>query len=710
MPQQQPEVVIVAADGTEHVFPPGFDPKRAAEIVRKQNAPQHRHGNEGFGEFSVLKDVAIGAGKELLRQGERGGAFLRRHVPGLNALDTALSVPDWPLLRGTQSVDLHQTTPEQQFGGLALNTVEFMAPGMRAEKAIARALKAAPRVVRGLTQMTAQAGIAAPVAALQGADPKTAAAVAFVAPPVVAGSTALLKGAGRATVGAIQGAKEGGLGGAMTGAFRAAAITMPPKSMIVRALKPRNTMFRFDESLDRALPEIAATEPYLGKPIRSIDDLLEAVKIAKQRAWTAYERLTPKGAQIDLAPVADAQIRAIPKTLHVENPKAVEAMVEKANQYRRIVSIDEAETLLREANAEIDAYFAQTPHGSRDLLLKNPKMARVVARAKALREVIFDETGVPKTARELKRLYGALLDVENAAFRHRNVAARQAPNSLGEQVGVVRAAGQFAKGGWRLLHGDPAGMADVASAYAQRDMSRFLKEQGQADNLIKRAFEALRGGKPVPARPNPAGLLPERTALITPPPADPSYARGVPAQYPARDPRPVRGYLGTGTMPAPPSRQLPAPNPPVNILPPTAKEPFTGPGPTVSDAEAYGMRLSPGRAAIKTPIITPEPQKLLPAQTQTTPRRYPQSDINANAPKGPFNLRGPAMNAEQLRRRAVAREQVDQALRTIEKNLGRSQMKVRLAIRRLNALPKDAVKEALAEHPELGQLLSPSPK
>lgn len=33
MPQQR-EVVIVADDGTEHVFPPGFDPKRAAAIVR----------------------------------------------------------------------------------------------------------------------------------------------------------------------------------------------------------------------------------------------------------------------------------------------------------------------------------------------------------------------------------------------------------------------------------------------------------------------------------------------------------------------------------------------------------------------------------------------------------------------------------------------------------------------------------------------------
>lgn len=37
---EQPEVVILGADGTEHVFPPGFNPKRAAAIVRGQGSPQ----------------------------------------------------------------------------------------------------------------------------------------------------------------------------------------------------------------------------------------------------------------------------------------------------------------------------------------------------------------------------------------------------------------------------------------------------------------------------------------------------------------------------------------------------------------------------------------------------------------------------------------------------------------------------------------------
>jgi hypothetical protein len=45
MADQAPEVVILGADGvTEHVFPAGFDPKRAAQIVRSQSAPPNITG------------------------------------------------------------------------------------------------------------------------------------------------------------------------------------------------------------------------------------------------------------------------------------------------------------------------------------------------------------------------------------------------------------------------------------------------------------------------------------------------------------------------------------------------------------------------------------------------------------------------------------------------------------------------------------------
>lgn len=79
MPQQQ-EVVIVAKDGTEHVFPPGFDPKRAAEIVRTKDAwaapaPEpstlSRIGN-------AVGDVAEGVTAGAKRTIYGGGDLIRR--------------------------------------------------------------------------------------------------------------------------------------------------------------------------------------------------------------------------------------------------------------------------------------------------------------------------------------------------------------------------------------------------------------------------------------------------------------------------------------------------------------------------------------------------------------------------------------------------------------------------------------------------------
>lgn len=592
---------------------------------------------ERLDEFGVLKDVAVGATRELLRQGERGGEWLRQHVPGMAWLDEKIG-------HVTVPIDREPTNTAQRVGGQAFQVAEFISPGVRAQKAIGAAVKAAPRVVRGLAQMTGQAGVAAPVAALQGADPGTAAGIAFLAPPVIKGTVGLVKGGARVAAGAVAGAKESGLGGAIAGGFQQ-IVPLPPKSMIVRALKPRATVVgSFDRALDAALPELKATEGQIGRPIGTLDDLLEAIKAAKQRIWSQYEELAgparERGSQVDLSRVAEAVKRSIPSKLRLENPQRAAALEAEANAYRRTFSLDEAERLLLETNAELEAFYSKYPQAQRHALAKDPEAAKLVAQAKELRDAIYgmlDGPGEGAAARELKRRYGALLGVEDVAYRRALVAARQQPESLSEQIGAVRAAGEYAMGALRVAHGDLTGLVNIASAHAQRASAKFLKEQQTTDNLIKRAFASFDG------KPSPVPMPPKRPvrgqlgpgALVTPPPADASYVRGVPADYGQRV---IRGQLGPGTTPTGPARQLPAPNPPVNPLPSSGRT-YTGPGPTVTDAEAYGMRLVPGQPAIHTPIITPT-QKLLPAHTATTPRRYPQSPVGGNQPLGPFHLPG----------------------------------------------------------------------
>src|ERR1035437_3827557 len=60
MPDQ--EVVIVDRSGTEHVFPPGFDPQRAAKIVRNSGAGSSEPGTFAEGFHKSLKEDISGSG------------------------------------------------------------------------------------------------------------------------------------------------------------------------------------------------------------------------------------------------------------------------------------------------------------------------------------------------------------------------------------------------------------------------------------------------------------------------------------------------------------------------------------------------------------------------------------------------------------------------------------------------------------------------
>lgn len=79
MPEQQ-EVVIVDGSGTEHVFPAGFDPKKAAAIVRASGtaqAPEAPKGDLGrFGGYKQIGDAVISAGKYALDHPVQAGATL----------------------------------------------------------------------------------------------------------------------------------------------------------------------------------------------------------------------------------------------------------------------------------------------------------------------------------------------------------------------------------------------------------------------------------------------------------------------------------------------------------------------------------------------------------------------------------------------------------------------------------------------------------
>jgi hypothetical protein len=105
-----PEVVILGADGTEHVFPPGFDPVKAAAIVRGGPKPlgppnQHTATAEEFTDPSV-------------------GGFINNAVNDVKGLVGVLDVRNWRGMSDAKqaadaklATDAHSERPAFQFPG-----------------------------------------------------------------------------------------------------------------------------------------------------------------------------------------------------------------------------------------------------------------------------------------------------------------------------------------------------------------------------------------------------------------------------------------------------------------------------------------------------------------------------------------------------------------------------------------------------------------
>lgn len=159
------EFVIVGEDGTEHVFPEGMDPKRAADIVRRQSQPtgDSYKGPDTFmeGAAASLKDTATRTAKAA------GGAVLSALDPR-NLLATAkdagtlMSNPGRLVTRsmeaGPAMLDAAQrvASGDPEAGGAAIGT---LATGL-----------VGPRLVSGMSAGMRRAGIGTMQSALKPTD------------------------------------------------------------------------------------------------------------------------------------------------------------------------------------------------------------------------------------------------------------------------------------------------------------------------------------------------------------------------------------------------------------------------------------------------------------------------------------------------------------------------------------------------------------
>lgn len=506
-------------------------------------------------EANTLIDMAEGAVRGLVSTGFHGGDLIRR---GLSYVGGD-ALPEWAgggRVINTPEAQAAMTPPNTipgKAGFIAEQGAEFAAPLSAVSKATAGASLAARLAAEG----AASAGYAG---VQSGGDPATM-AMAAAAPAVLKAGGTVVKATAGAAQRAAAGAAEGGVGGAIASAVRTVA---PPEArrMMVQALKPSNARVNFTSSLNLAMPEIKAVEQASGEPITDMDGLLSAIKTAKASNREMYATLGgPQRAltsQVDGSSVADAIEKSIPMKVARQDPAAADRIRALAESYRTRFSLPDAEQMLRETNAQLEAYYNKFPMAKRRAEVANPEIAHLLAEAKALRSAIYsalDEPGQGEAARELQKRYGALMEVEDAALRRRNVAERQQPESLSEQIGKVRAARDMAVGAWRVLHGDISGAADIAGARAGSAAATYLKEQQTTDALIRRAMAAhttLPASIQMPSPPTIRGLLPPAVVRLGPG-EDRSFVRAVRGEYATveRPPVTIRGLLER------PARQMP---------------------------------------------------------------------------------------------------------------------------------------------------------
>lgn len=642
----------------------------AAEVLAAPSAPAES-ASQGF---HPVVDVLKGAGAGLLSTAYHGGDIIRRVL----GMDRVINTPE---------AQAAMTPPDSTAGSVGFygeQIGEFFAPAM----AVSKAVKGSGL----LTKMAAEGAAGATIAGIQsGADPFATglgAGLGAILPP----AGRLVGAAAKTAQRAAAGAREGGIGGAVAGAIRTVAPSAP-KSMMTQAIKPRATNTRFTDSLDLSLPELKVTEQALGKPIESVDDLLKAIPIAKRRVRALFDQMAgpakAMGTTVDLTPVGEAMARSIPKRTALQSPEGARALLSKADVYRQRFSLEDAEQLLRETNAELDSYYAKYPTAQRRALASDPVVAALDAEAKTLRDVIYrtlDDPGQGAAAREVNRRYGALLRLEEETWRRANVAARQQPESLSEQIGAVRAAGEVARGTWKVLHGDVTGAADIASGAAMRSAGKFIKEQQTTDALIRRAFALV---KDVPSKidippqptirgllnrgPIPQGPVPDASGVsasrapvmdydatgrpiyssdpaaqtVPPRPIDATFAPETPPQAP-RGPAPdyidpefsevPPAQLGAGTRALGPGPDLPPAAPPV--APPPTGPRTLGSGPVPRGLLGQPPEPSPAPVVAEAPApvapranLTPEQQQQVEMLRQTFPYRI---IYTAKSPSGEF--------------------------------------------------------------------------
>lgn len=444
-----------------------------------------------------LSEVKMGVGKGAASTAIGLFDLARKYIPGLrwasDRLFGEITDEDLALMRSFvrpqgvgEQVGFYGEQIGEFFvpGGAVSKSAQLLNVGQRLATAAPKLAKVAP-VAEGTVRGILEAIPAVTIAKAQGQEDT--------------GSTAAFAMAGPTIGQLLNKVVSKGLPAAV--AAKIPEVGLSPRQMMWKALKPYVRNRDFDKALDRAVPEIYEQARMMGKTIKTVDDFLEVLKETKRRIWAPYRKMLQEATDtVDGEKIADALEKSILKYHAVFSPKAVKKVSEIANVYRanQSISLSDAEDWLQVVNAQIRGYYNKYPQMRNAAEKTSPLLKAKLTEAAELRAAInkaIDDmggivsrvTGDPMSAKYFKEVYGGLQNLEQEALRRVNVSKRLAPESLAEQMGKIKAAGELA---WGLARGKPLeAAAAFGKGVAYKKVAEMLKERNTSDYLIKRAFE-----------------------------------------------------------------------------------------------------------------------------------------------------------------------------------------------------------------------------
>ncbi len=283
-----------------------------------------------------------------------------------------------------------------------------------------------------------------------------------------------------------------GYGGKLLG--KAAPTLSEASTLLMKAIKPRAARLGAEAATKTVIPLVQAEAEQAGKQITSIKDLSETVGDIKKKVWSEYAggigKAQAQNATIDGNKVADAIMDSVSATMERENPAAVKQLSKIADRYRHPISIDEAEKLRVDTSAELDAYFGKYPAARSVDLRKNPDTRWQLAKGQAIRDGIDDALGklTGTDGAEIRKTYGALLEVQDAANRRINSTMTKEPVGFWRGLGLLKGAMRV---GSSVMSGDiggaMGGMGDII-------VGQHLQGLNNADKMVEKVFAKGRPG------------------------------------------------------------------------------------------------------------------------------------------------------------------------------------------------------------------------